>query len=142
MPVSLPGSKWILGCATLGLSALAATYAVAAPKNPEARAIHREQRVELVGRTILGLQMSDDLEARGNAFVPRGQRISGGNREARDSRRESRRNDAADLDLAATVRRRGGEVAPSVSPIPEPSSVILFAAGAALVLFVAKRKFA
>ncbi|MEX2206069.1 MAG: PEP-CTERM sorting domain-containing protein [Myxococcota bacterium] len=134
-------SKWILSCATLGLIGFAGAYADAAPKkDPEARAVRREARVEAVGRAILHLPMVEVFPTGRDAFAPRGREISRGNREARDARHEARTIGEADVDLAATVRR-GGD-APSVSPIPEPSSVLLLAAGAALVALVARRKIA
>lgn len=136
-------SKWILGCATLGLIGFVGTYADAAPKkDPEARAIRREAaRVETAGRTILNLQMVEAFPRGRDAFAPRGRDISRGNHdhEARGARHHGRRNGPADVDLTATVRPRGDNGS-SVSPIPEPSSVLLLAAGAALVAFAVKRK--
>ncbi len=133
-------SKWILSCASLGIVAIAASHAGAAPKDPEERSNRREARVEAIDRSILRLPMVDDFRSGRDAFLPRGQEIAREKREARHSRRAARRSVEGDVDLAAIVQPGGSASAPSVSPIPEPSSLILLAAGAGLVAFAARRK--
>lgn len=148
MDIASLGSKWILGCATVGAFALVATQAGAAPKkDPETRrAAVSERRVDAVGRSMLRLSMVDEFPTGRDAFLPRGQEIARanrddrGNREGRDSRGAAQPSGRADVDLFGIPRPRGGEGAPSVNPIPEPTSLILLAAGAGLVAYAARRK--
>jgi len=156
MRVVSMGSSWILGCAAFGLFALCATPAVAAPNDPGARPAPRERRVGLVNRAILRLPMVDDFRTDRSSFLPAEQEIAfedlgkpggheaRGRHPARDSRRERRdRYEGMDEVDLLTLKRAGGSEGGSVStPIPEPSSFLLLAAGAGLVAYAAKRKFA
>ena len=140
MQISSLIAKLTLGCAAAGLLSLATAHrAVAAPGDHDPRSTPGGSRAEFDDGQILGLQMSDELRPR-DLFIRPGEENARRNRAARDSRRAARRGGAGEVDLAATVPSGFGELSASVSPIPEPSSFLLFAAGAGLVALIARRK--
>lgn len=146
------GSKWILGCMAFGLFALCAPHAFAAPNDPGVRPSARQSRAGLVSRSILRLQMVDAFRTDRGSFLPTGPEIafedlgSRGHREARGSHRgrgvPSHQDARDEVDLLAVVGAGGSEGGGAVTPIPEPSSLFLLAAGAGLVAYAARRKFA
>ena len=153
------GSKWILGCTAFGLFALCATHSGAAPNDPGVRPAARESRAGLVSRSILRLQMVDAFRTDRGSFLPttrpenafedlgsRGHREARGHREVRGNHPgrgvPSHQDGRDEVDLLAVVGAGGSEGAGAVTPIPEPSSLFLLAAGAGLVAYAARRRFA
>ncbi len=102
--------------------------------------------------------MVDDFRTDRGSFLPSGPETafedleSRGHREARghrDDRRSHRgrgvpphRDGRDEVDLLAVVGAGDSAGAVAVTPIPEPSSLFLLAAGAGLVAYAARRKFA
>jgi hypothetical protein len=81
--------------------------------------------------------MFDHFGSNRDVFFPRGHEVA---RRAH-ARRDARRGGAPEIDLSAgALPQVDGGIGVPASPIPEPGSVLLFAAGVGLIALVARRK--
>lgn len=136
--------KWTLGCAGLGLLALHGSHAAAAP-TADLQA-HRDRM-----NAATSAEVSRDL-IRGailaDRFQPSDADRSASPRHSRSdqhrSRRAARRHAGVVDYLPAETPVRPADLVAAVStpsnPIPEPSSMLLFAAGLGLVAWITRKK--
>jgi hypothetical protein len=152
--ISRLAAKWILACTALGLLALPAIPAGAGPLDDarlraERRHDHgraRGLRADLPEGSralVRSAVMMDRLRMDASFPAP------GSDATDREDRRDHRssagriRGGSERIDLRSV--RAGfpdGQLGSPSSPIPEPSSVLMLAAGAGLVVFVIRRKYA
>ena len=135
-------AKWTLGFAGVGLLVLQATPSGAAPtSNLSHRGrINSSHAPDASREFVLGTAMQDRLQS--SVAQDRSFRVSGRDRHADRRLPRSQHGDIIDL-LETTPKRKDEPCDPPgnpTNPIPEPSSVLLFAAGVGLVSLTVRRK--
>jgi hypothetical protein len=126
-------SRFVSSCAVVGLLVLPPSYAAATPTGAQLRS-HRapmsdgEARVAVGSHgLILASAMTDRLKQR-NVFP--------------EKEHSSQRGDHQPSRGGFGPGRSGHESGGPSAPIPEPSSILMFGAGGALVAFAVRRKLA
>lgn len=139
MWISRVASRWTVTSAALGLLVLPAGFAVSAPTAAEHRSSRAHSRAWELPEGSHALVRSAVMTDRLRPNYDLSDRS-----ERRSSRRASRGRHGSfgGIDLRDRVESGGKGGGAPTTPIPEPSSILMLAAGGGLVAFMIRRKLA